>query len=115
MTRKMTRREGLTALFGTGLVGLRAMATGLPAIATKRASNREWIANPSSGVLVPFGDTGAMAAALLEMANLPEARRHQMAQWNRAIAESRANWTRNVGKLMAAYQRLAPQMEEVNP
>ena len=31
MTRKMTRREGLTALFGTGLVGLRAMATGLPA------------------------------------------------------------------------------------
>ncbi len=30
MKRRMTRREGLTALFGTGLVGLRALATGLP-------------------------------------------------------------------------------------
>ena len=32
MTKRFTRREGLLAgLFGTGYIGLRAMATGLPA------------------------------------------------------------------------------------
>ncbi len=100
---------------GSSISLLEAMATGLPAIATDRASNREWIADSSSGLLIPFGDTRAMTAALLEMANLNESQRLEIGRGNRAIAESRADWTRNVKKLMAAYHRLAPQLEEVNP
>jgi glycosyltransferase involved in cell wall biosynthesis len=98
---------------GSSISLLEAMATGLPVIATDRASNREWIADPSSGFLVPFGDTGAMAAACLDIANLPASRRREMGASNRAIAESRANWERNIGMLLAAYQSLAPQTEEV--
>lgn len=98
---------------GSSISLLEAMSTGLPAIVTDRASNREWIAGPSSGVLVPFGDTGAMAAAFVEMANLTEVRRREMAACNRAIAVSRANWGRNVGKLLAAYDSLVPRVEQV--
>ncbi|MEI9974819.1 MAG: glycosyltransferase [Ignavibacteriota bacterium] len=99
---------------GSSISLLEAMATGLPAIVTDRASNREWIANSSSGALAPFGDTSAMAAALLEMAELADSRRREIAQCNRAIVESRANWTRNVSKLLAAYEELPPQPEQVN-
>jgi glycosyltransferase involved in cell wall biosynthesis len=98
---------------GSSISLLEAMATGLPAIVTDRASNREWIAGPSNGLLATFGDTRAMAAAFVEMANLTDGRRREIAASNRAIAESRANWQRNVGKLLAAYDLLAPRVEQV--
>ena len=98
---------------GSSISLLEAMATGLPVISTDRASNREWIANRSSGRLVPFGDTQAMAGACLEIANLPANRRHEIAACNRAIIESRANWEWNFGKLLETYEYLAPQVEQV--
>jgi glycosyltransferase involved in cell wall biosynthesis len=98
---------------GSSVSLLEAMATGLPAIVTDRASNREWIASPSNGLLAPFGDTRAMAAAFVEIANLTENRRREIAESNRAIAESRANWGRNVSKLLAAYDLLAPEVGQV--
>ena len=98
---------------GSSISLLEAMATGLPVIATDRASNREWIAAPSSGVLVPSGDTRAMAAALLAMANLSGSRRREIAACNRAIAGNRADWRRNVSKLLAAYEVLAPHAGQV--
>jgi glycosyltransferase involved in cell wall biosynthesis len=98
---------------GTSLSLLEAMASGLPAIATDRASNREWIADADSGLLVAFPKERAMAAALLEIAHLPEGRRREMTACNRGIVERRANWGRNIERLLAAYEHLVPRLEHV--
>jgi len=98
---------------GSSVSLLEAMATGLPVIATDRASNREWIADGSNGRLVPFGNAQAMAAALLDLASMtPDSRRVINAR-NRTVIEQRADWKLNVGRLFEAYERFLPQAEEV--
>jgi glycosyltransferase involved in cell wall biosynthesis len=89
------------------------MATGLPVIATDRASNREWIVDHSNGLLVPFGDAGAMAAALLDLASMTPDSRRVIAERNRATIERRADWKQNVRRLFEAYERLVPQAQAV--
>jgi glycosyltransferase involved in cell wall biosynthesis len=93
---------------GSSISLLEAMATGLPVLATGRASNREWIGGNDQGLLVPFGDRPAIAAALLELTGLSADRRREIAALNRAVIEERANWKHNVAKLLAAYQSLRP-------
>jgi len=93
---------------GTSISLLEAMATGLPVLATDRASNREWIGGKDQGVLVPFGDAPAIAAALLELAALSAEHRRAIAVRNRAVIKERATWKRNVAKLFSAYKSLCP-------
>jgi glycosyltransferase involved in cell wall biosynthesis len=90
---------------GSSISLLEAMATGLPVIATDSASNREWIGDSANGLVVPAGDIQAMAAALVEMASMTVDRRRMTAVRNRAIIEQRADWKRNVRKLLDAYDR----------
>jgi glycosyltransferase involved in cell wall biosynthesis len=86
------------------------MATGLPVLATDRASNREWVTGPDHGLLAPFGDAPAIAAALLELAALSPERRSAIAVCNRATIEQRADWKCNFAKLLAAYSTLRPDL-----
>lgn len=95
---------------GTSISLLEAMATGLPVLATDRASNREWVVGPDHGLLAPFGDTASIASALLELASLSAERRRNIAVCNRATIEQRADWNRNIGKLLAAYRTLRPDL-----
>ena len=95
---------------GSSLSLLEAMATGLPVLATDRASNREWVSGPDHGLLAPFGDAPAIAAALLELASLSPQRRAEIAACNRATVEQRADWKRNIAKLLAAYSTLRPDL-----
>ena len=95
---------------GSSLSLLEAMATGLPVLATDRASNREWVTGPDRGLLAPFGDRPAIAAALVELATLSPQRRSAMAAGNRAAIEQRADWKRNIAKLLAAYRALRPEL-----
>ena len=64
--------------------------------------NREWIADTGAGWLFPDGDTDALAQALVDAVDarhsLPEVGKHA-----RALAEERADWSRNVEKLIEAY------------
>jgi glycosyltransferase involved in cell wall biosynthesis len=92
---------------GSSLSLLEAMATGLPVLATDRDSNREWIAGRENGYLAPFGDTSAVARALLEMAAMSAARRAGIGRTNRLAVEQRADWHRNTRRLLAACERLA--------
>jgi glycosyltransferase involved in cell wall biosynthesis len=91
---------------GSSISLLEAMAAGLPAIVTDRLSNREWVADGINGRLVPFGDPAAIANALRDMAALRPPERLEIARRNRAAVEERANWGRNVRKLLAAYEQM---------
>jgi glycosyltransferase involved in cell wall biosynthesis len=95
---------------GSSLSLLEAMATGLPVLVTDRASNREWVAGQGHGLLAPFGDSAAIAAALLQLAALSPERRRAIAACNRATIEQRADWVRNIAKLLAAYRALRPDL-----
>ncbi len=95
---------------GSSISLLEAMATGLPVLATDRASNREWVASPDHGLLVPFGDPPSIAAALLELASLSPERRSGIAACNRAMIEQRADWNVNIAKLLTAYLALRPDL-----
>jgi glycosyltransferase involved in cell wall biosynthesis len=91
---------------GSSISLLEAMATGLPVIVTDRASNREWIADESQGLLAPFGDAAAIAACLVRLARLSPEQRRRMGERNRAVAEQRADWKQNARVLMGIYPDL---------
>jgi len=95
---------------GSSISLLEAMATGLPVLATDRASNREWVASAEHGLLAPFGDPPAIAEALLELAAVSPQRRRAIAACNRAIIEQKADWKRGMAKLLAAYSALRPDL-----
>ena len=100
---------------GASISLLEAMATGLPAIVTDRPSNREWVEDGVHGRLVPFGNARAIAHALCEMSALSPDQRREMACRNRAVVEQRADWQRNVRKLLAAYRRLCHDKRRASP
>lgn len=73
------RRAGIFCLpsvqEGFGIVFLEAMAAGLPIVATTAAAVPEVVPHGRAGVLVPPGDTPALAAALAELLASPALRR----------------------------------------
>jgi L-malate glycosyltransferase len=95
---------------GSSVSLLEDMATGLPVLATDRASNREWVVGPDNGLLVPHGDEPSIATALLELASLSPERKSTIAACNRSVIERRADWNMNIAKLLAAYRALRPDL-----
>jgi L-malate glycosyltransferase len=91
---------------GTSVSLLEAMATGLPAIVTKRPSNQEWITEGFNGLLVPFGDPEALSTALLRIAALNQQEQHAFSRRNREIVEQRADWESNFAHVLDAYEKL---------
>jgi glycosyltransferase involved in cell wall biosynthesis len=57
-----------------GLVGPEAMAHGKPAVGFDVGGVREWLVNEVNGLLVPRGDTAALAAAIALLLRSPELR-----------------------------------------
>jgi glycosyltransferase involved in cell wall biosynthesis len=71
---------------------LRAMASGLPVLASDRPSLRALVEPERSGLLVPAGDVSAWTDALRRASMSPDARR----RWGRRareIAESQFTWS----------------------
>jgi glycosyltransferase involved in cell wall biosynthesis len=96
-----TRNEGWANVF------LEAMACGLPVIATDVGGNREVVASPALGTIVPFGDRDALAAAVAEGLG---------AAWDREAIEgyARSNgWEDRVARLAAAFREVAGTREPV--
>ena len=83
---------------------LEAMASALPVIATRVGGNAELVAHQRTGLLVPAADPGAMAAALLELANHPGAAA-AMGQAGRAEAEQRFSMQAMVASYQAEYNQ----------
>ncbi len=92
---------------GTSISLLEAMATGLPVIVTDIPSNREWIAEPENGCLAPSGSPEGVADKMLQVANLTALERKTISERNRRKVAERADWDKNVPRLLEMYERLA--------
>lgn len=80
---------------------LEAMATGLPVVATLHGGIPEAVENGESGVLVPEGDTAAIASALLDLTKAPQALESMSLAARRAVETKfdRAAQTRHLEDL----------------
>jgi glycosyltransferase involved in cell wall biosynthesis len=85
-----------------GIVLIEAMACGLPAIASDYPGVRA-VVDDATGILVPQGDPGAVAAALDRLAG-DAGLRERMGAAGRAKAEAEWNWPRLVDRMDAVYR-----------
>jgi teichuronic acid biosynthesis glycosyltransferase TuaC len=89
-----------TANEGWANVFLEAMACGLPVITTEVGGNKEVVNTPGLGIVVPFGDSAALLAALLQGLEIV---------WDRPsiIQYARENaWDTRVSILVEEFQRI---------
>jgi len=83
---------------------LEAMASGLPVVATEVGGNPELVAQDETGILVPPGEPGALAAALVGLMQAPS-RARRMGQRGRERAETQFG----LPTMLSAYARLYQQ------
>jgi glycosyltransferase involved in cell wall biosynthesis len=82
------------------------MATGLPAVVTDIASNREWVTEDESGWLAPAGDAEEFAEKLLRAASLRPDELEAISCRNQRIVAERADWDKNFPSLLRLYECL---------
>ena len=87
-----------------GMVLLEAMAAGVPTLATAVGGVPEVLADGRAGVLVPYGDPDAMAAALLRLWTDPEERRRLVDAGKARVAEF--TWDRSVQRLLDLFREV---------
>ena len=92
---------------GSSLSLLEALACGLPVAVTDVPAILEWVEDGKHGRVAPIGEPGALAARIVELLD-DDGLRAAASAVNRAVAEERADWDRNFGKLKAMYARLVP-------
>ncbi len=89
---------------GSSVSLMEALACGLPCLVSDIPANKEWVTEGENGWQFPDGDADALAAKILQAydqrKSLPE-----IGSAARAVAEERADWTKNSAKLMQAYQQ----------
>jgi glycosyltransferase involved in cell wall biosynthesis len=90
---------------GSSVSLIEALAAGLPVVVTDIPGNREWIEHEKNGWLCPAGDISAFADALGAAIKLTPGERSRMAERNRALARSRADWRIHSAVLQQTYQK----------
>ncbi len=89
---------------GSSVSLMEAMACGLPALVSDIPGNREWVEPEVNGWWFQDGNTAGMVDQLVEIAG----RREQLAAMRieaRRIAETRADWSVNSGRIFQAYEQ----------
>ncbi len=89
---------------GSSVSLMEALACGLPALVSDIPANKEWVAEGFNGWLFPDGDANALAGRILNVMD----RRNELSAVGRAAretAEHKADWSRNFGVLLTAYQQ----------
>ncbi len=87
---------------GSSVSLMEGLACGLPALVSDIPGNREWIQPGKQGWLFPVKDVTALNQLILKASN--SKRLKVIARQARKLAEQKANWAKNKGKLFAAYQ-----------
>ena len=90
---------------GTPVALIEAMAAGVPGVATEVGGVRDVIARPDLGIVVPFGDPAAMAAAVDRLLGDP-ALRHRMGAAGRDEVLRRYRHERLVDDIVRLYATL---------
>ncbi len=93
---------------GTSVTLLEALASGLPCLVSDISGNKEWVEDGVNGWLFRDGDVDDLAEKILSAI---KSRRSfgRIGKAARKTAEERADWKRNFGKLLEAYEKIKPQ------
>ena len=84
------------------------MATALPVVASRVGANAELVAEGTTGLVVPPGDTQALAVSLLRMANDPLVA-SAMGHAGRQVVEQRYSLNAMVAAYEGVYRRVLRQ------
>jgi glycosyltransferase involved in cell wall biosynthesis/predicted metal-dependent phosphoesterase TrpH len=96
-----------------GQVLLEAAASGLPVVAAAAGGALDLVADRRTGVLVPPDDTGAFAAALIELLEAPATRAVYSAAARSAAIDR--GWEPAIAQLSACYRRASGAAEQRVP
>jgi glycosyltransferase involved in cell wall biosynthesis len=85
---------------------LEAMACGLFPIVTDIPANHEWLRNGENGILVPVGDSHALASAVVSSWNNPSLRQRAREE-NLSLIRARGQWAQSMRPVEDLFARLA--------
>jgi L-malate glycosyltransferase len=88
---------------GSSVSLMEALACGLPVIVSDIPGNREWVREGEEGWLFKDGNVKELTQKMLQAASQVKSF-EQMKKGNRALAEDRADWTKNFPVLLQAYE-----------
>jgi glycosyltransferase involved in cell wall biosynthesis len=88
-----------------GNVFAEALASGLPVVGTAIGGIPDLVEHGTNGLLVQPGDVNALAGAIRYLADDPELRR-EMAERNRAKAETSLEWAHVTRRYLSTYEAI---------
>ncbi len=89
---------------GSSVSLMEALGSGLPALLSDIAGNREWVQEGKQGWLFPTGDSEALARKMIAASKLSLSELNEIGNASRKIAERRADWQKNQLMIQDAYQ-----------
>lgn len=89
---------------GSSVTLMEALASGLPCLVSDIPGNREWIKDGSNGWLFHDGDVDDLAAKILKAIHHRKSF-EKTGEEARRTAEEKADWKKNFGKLLEAYNK----------
>jgi glycosyltransferase involved in cell wall biosynthesis len=84
---------------------MEALASGLPCLVSDIAGNKEWVEEGVNGWLFRDGDVDDLAQKIMNAIQNRKSFK-KIGEAARQTAEQKADWQKNFGKLLAAYDQV---------
>ena len=96
---------------GSSVSLMEALASGLPCLVSDIPGNKEWVSEGENGWLFPDGNADELAGKILHAIKNRKLFK-KIGEAARKTAEQRADWKKNFGKLLEAYEKTLALREE---